>query len=127
MGHIMRKLTFVANGKIQNQQKNSSEVQGYVTSLLTEKLTQYGFETLAQSGAQIAVTVDEHALPLLISCESRSADGHIVCEISSYPDENQDWLDRIAERSLLSQLAQAVESTLKDEKTLSHFEWSETI
>lgn len=37
----------------------------------------------------------------------------MVCEISSYPAEEQDWLDRITEQSLLNQLAQAVETTLK--------------
>jgi hypothetical protein len=46
-----------------------------------------------------------------------------VCEIASYPDEEQDWLDRIAERSLLNQLAQAVETTLKTDKSFTEFEW----
>lgn len=123
MGYVMRKLKFVANSEIQDQSKDSHEVQTYVADLLTEKLTEHGFETLAQSGAQVAISVDDHALPLSISCESRSKDGHMICEIASYPEENQDWLDRIAEQSLLNQLAQAVESTLKDDKSLSHFEW----
>ncbi len=47
-----------------------------------------------------------------------------MCEIASYPDEGQDWLDRIAERSLLNQLAQAVENTLKTDKNFTEFKWS---
>jgi hypothetical protein len=121
----MRTLKFVANREIENQTQSSSDVQNYVARLLTERLTQYGFETLAQSGAQVAVSVDQHALPLAVSCESKSEDGHLVCEISSYPDEEQDWLDRITEQSLLNQLAQAVEKTLKDDQSLSKFEWDE--
>ena len=120
---MMRKLKFVANREIKNQLKDFSEVQTYVADLLAHELVNHGFETLSQSGAQVAVSVDDHALPLSVSCESRSEDGHLVCEISSYPDENQDWLDRITEQSLLNQLAQAVESTLKDHESLSEFEW----
>jgi hypothetical protein len=47
----------------------------------------------------------------------------MVCEISSYPAEEQDWLERITEQSLLNQLAQAVESALKTEDSFGHFEW----
>ena len=34
-----------------------------------------------------------------------------------------DWLDRITERSLLNQLAQAVETSLKEQESFSEFEW----
>ena len=119
----MRKLKFVANRDIKNQLNDFKEVQTYVADLLAHKLVDHGFETLSQSGAQVAVSVDEHALPLSVSCESRSEDGHLVCEIMSYPEEDQDWLDRITEQSLLNQLELAVESTLKEHEALSEFEW----
>ncbi|OTG86358.1 hypothetical protein B9T31_07610 [Acinetobacter sp. ANC 4558] len=119
----MRTLKFLANNGTDNQVQNSHEVQDYVANVLTQKLTKYGFETLAQSGAQVAVSVDQYALPLAVRCETQNADGHLVCEISSYPDEEQDWLARITERSLLNQLAQAVENSLKDEASLSEFKW----
>lgn len=125
IGYLMRKLSFVASRDIIDQEKNCNDVEQYITQLLTEKLTQQGFETLAQSGAQVAVAVDQRELPLSISCASPQEDGHMVCEISSYPDENQDWLARISERSLLNQLAQAVENTLKDDQRLTGFHWSE--
>ena len=120
----MRKLKFVANREIKNQLNEFDEVQNYVADILANRLIDHGFKTLSQSGAQVAVSVDEHALPLSVSCESRSEDGHLVCEIVSYPEEDQDWLDRITEQSLLNQLAQAVESTLKDHESLSDFEWN---
>lgn len=125
IGHIMRTLKFVANSEIQSEKKNNQEVQGYVAQLLTEKLSEHGFDTLAQSGAQVAVSVDDHALPLAVRCETPNEDGYLVCEISSYPDEEQDWLERITEQSLLNQLAQAVENTLKEDERLSQFKWEE--
>ncbi|WOE32367.1 MULTISPECIES: hypothetical protein [unclassified Acinetobacter] len=120
----MRKLKFVAKSEIKNQYHTPDDVQQYIAHLLTEQLCQQGFATLAQSGAQVAVSVDERALPLSITCEARSEDGHMVCQIASYPAEDQDWLERITEQSLLNQLAQAVENTLKKNQALSEFEWS---
>lgn len=113
----------MANRDIKNQLNEFKEVQTYVADFLAHKLVDHGFETLSQSGAQVAISVDEHALPLSVSCESRSEDGHLVCEIMSHPEENQDWLDRITEQSLLNQLALAVEITLKEHEALSEFEW----
>ena len=85
---------------------------------------QYGFQTLSQSGDQVAVSVDNQSLPLSVTCQSHEAEGHLVCEITSYPDEEQDWLDRITEQSLLNQLAQAVENTLKEDESFSEFKWT---
>lgn len=121
----MRKLQFNAgNEKLVQADQNACRVtQGYVADLLSKKLGQYGFQTLSQSGDQVAVSVDNQSLPLSITCQSSTVDGHMVCEITSHPEENQDWLDRITEQSLLNQLAQAVENTLKDNKEFSHFEW----
>jgi hypothetical protein len=119
----MRKLKFMANPQSQEQLQGSQQTQEYVAHLLTEELGKYGFKTLAQSGAQVAVSVDEHELPLSVSCETRDQEGHLICEIASYPDEEQDWLDRITEQSLLNQLAQAVEASLKEQESFSEFEW----
>lgn len=118
----MRKLKFMANTRSQ-QPCDGQETCEYVAHFLAETLGKHGFQTLSQSGAQVAVSVDEHALPLSVSCETRDEQGHLVCEIASYPEEEQDWLDRITERSLLNQLAQAVETSLKEQESFSEFEW----
>jgi hypothetical protein len=121
----MRKLKFNADcEKHIHSDANSCHVtQTYVADFLSKNLGQYGFQTLPQSGDQVAICVDDQALPLSITCQSVSDDGHMVCEITSHPEENQDWLERITEQSLLNQLAQAVENTLKDNKEFSDFEW----
>ena len=119
----MRKLQFTAQHGQQQGVNESGVVQKQVQDLLVQKLGQFGFETLPQSGDQVAVSVDNHTLPLSITCQSHDSEGNLVCEIASYPHEEQDWLDRIAERSLLNQLAQAVETTLKTDKSFTEFEW----
>src|SRR5690606_22093317 len=118
----MRKLKFMANTQSQ-QPRDGQETQEYVAHFLAETLGKHGFQTLSQSGAQVAVSVDEHALPLSVSCETRDEQGHLVCEIVSYHEEEQHWLDRKNERSLLNQLAQAVETALKERESFSDFEW----
>lgn len=119
----MRKLQFTAQHGQQQDVNESGVVRKQVQDLLVQKLGQFGFETLPQSGDQVAVSVDNHTLPLSITCQGHDGEGNLVCEIASYPDEEQDWLDRIAERSLLNQLAQAVENTLKTDKNFTEFEW----
>ncbi|ANF82072.1 hypothetical protein A3K93_07605 [Acinetobacter sp. NCu2D-2] len=119
----MRKLKFMANNSQQSNEQSTQHTQDYVAKLLAQDLEKYGFKTLPQSGSHIAVSVEEHELPLSISCEHKDSQGHLVCEISSYPEEEQDWLDRITEQSLLNQLAQAVENTLKEDEKFSDFEW----
>lgn len=118
----MKKLQFTANCE-KDAAINSLETQTQVAELLAGKLEQYGFQTLSQSGDQIAVSVDNHELPLSVTCQGQDDSGHFVCEITSYPDEDQDWLDRITEQSLLNQLAQAVENTLKEEENFCKFQW----
>ncbi len=121
----MKKLQFIAHCEANNNVNDCAVAQKQVTQLLADKLADFGFETLSQSGDHIAVSVEAHELPLAVTCQSQDDNGHMVCEISSYPAEEQDWLDRIAEQSLLNQLAQAVESTLKAESGFSQFEWKE--
>ncbi|MFH7809875.1 hypothetical protein ACE01U_14615 [Acinetobacter sp. BSP-153] len=119
----MRKLQFTAQHGQPHSLNDNAVVQKQVQQLLVQKLGQFGFETLPQSGDQVAVSVDNHTLPLSITCQCHDNEGNLVCEIASYPDEEQDWVDRIAERSLLNQLAQAVENTLKTDKSFTEFEW----
>ena len=119
----MRKLQFTAQHGQPHSLNDNAVVQKQVQQLLVQKLGQLGFETLPQSGDQVAVSVDNHTLPLSITCQGHDNEGNLVCEIASYPDEEQDWVDRIAERSLLNQLAQAVENTLKTDKSFTEFEW----
>ena len=119
----MRKLQFTAQHGQPHSLNDNAVVQKQVQQLLVQKLGQFGFETLPQSGDQVAVSVDNHTLPLSITCQGHDNEGNLVCEIASYPDEEQDWVDRIAECSLLNQLAQAVENTLKTDKSFTEFEW----
>lgn len=119
----MRTLQFIAHCETAPHTHDDMAVSKQVTQLLAEKLAEYGFETLSQSGEHIAVSVEQHELPLAVSCQHQTEQGHMVCEISSYPAEEQDWLDRITEQSLLNQLAQAVETTLKSQRHFSDFKW----
>lgn len=121
LDRAMRKLQFAADCKHQAETDGRCAAQKQVADLLVSRLGQYGFKTLPQSGDQVAVSVDNHALPLSITCQGH--DGQLVCEITSYPDEGQDWLERITEQSLLNQLAQAVENTLKEDESFSKFQW----
>ncbi|OTG82089.1 hypothetical protein B9T33_06100 [Acinetobacter sp. ANC 5054] len=118
----MRKLQFTANSD-KDGPMGKLDTQTQVVELLAGKLEKYGFQTLSQSGDQVAVSVDNHELPLSVMCQGQDESGRLVCEITSYPDEDQDWLDRITEQSLLNQLAQAVENTLKEEEAYSEFQW----
>lgn len=123
----MKTLQFTAQCSETQLVENCRVTQHQVTSLLAQKLGQYGFETLSQSGGQIAVSVEQYELPLSVSCEAQAdSNDHLVCSITSYPEEEQDWLDRITEQSLLNQLAQAVENTLKADQSFSNFKWTET-
>lgn len=119
----MKTLQFTAQCDNKAELQDCKIAQDYVADLLARQLNQHGFETLLQSGAQIAVSVEDHPLPLSVSCESRDAKGRLVCEILSYPEEEQDWFDRIESQSLLNQLAQAVEQTLKQDENFTAFEW----
>lgn len=121
----MKTLQFIARGDVNHTEMQDHKVaQKYVTQLLAEKLALFGFETLSQSGDHIAVSVAQYELPLAVTCQNHEQTGHWICEISSYPAEEQDWLDRIAEQSLLNQLAHAVESSLKADSEFSGFKWT---
>ncbi len=73
----MRKLKFMANCENKQELQDCTLAQNYVANLLSQNLSHYGFQTLPQSGAQVAVSVDQHALPLAVNCQSRDEDGHL--------------------------------------------------
>lgn len=118
----MKTLTFTAHTTAENADMGT---ESKVADVLVTQLGKYGFYTLPQGGDRVAISVDEHTLPLSITCEGRNEDGFLVCEIVSYPDEEQGWLDRITEQSLMNQLAQAVENTLKEQEQFGNFQWKE--
>ena len=117
----MRKLKFIALQ--QDAQPNSQATQQYVTELLAQQLEHYGFQTQTQA-QQVAVSVQDHPVALGVSCQSDGEHGALVCEINAYADESQDWFQKIETQSVIKQLAQAVEETLKKQQGLSDFEWN---
>ena len=123
----MRKLQFTANCEKHNhaalQSSDRHVTQEYVADLLSKELGEYGFQTLSQSGDHVAVSVDNHSLPLSITCQGHDQGGHLVCEINAHADEAQDWFTKIETQSVIKQLAQAVESSLKKDDAFSEFEW----
>ena len=121
----MKTLQFTVQCDPSNAVEDCRIAQEQVTHLLTHKLAQHGFEALSQSGGQIAVMVEQYELPLSVSCEMQEGSlQNLRCSITSYPEEEQDWLERITEQSLLNQLAQAVETTLKSEANFHDFQWT---
>lgn len=119
----MRKLKFIAEG-IQSTENSCQSTQRYVTTLLGDELGQYGFQAkIDQNQEKIAITVQDHPVALGVNCSAKDAHGALVCEISAYADETQDWFQKIETQSMIKQLAQAVEETLKKETGLKDFEW----
>ena len=124
----MRTLQFTANCEnhvnTQGIEKNACHVtQDYVTDLLSKSLKEYGFKTEATySEENIAVSVENHPVGLGVHCHLND-DGVLTCQISAHADEEQVWFKKIATQSMIKQLANAVENTLKKDDTFSGFEW----
>ncbi|WP_445116152.1 hypothetical protein [Acinetobacter sp. WZC-1] len=120
----MRKLQFTANCKNHTQGANACHVtQAYVTDLLSAQLSQYGFKTdTMASDENLVVSVENHPIDLGVSC-CVNQDGLLSCEISAHADEQQAWFKKIETQSVIKQLANAVENTLKKDETFSDFEW----
>lgn len=125
----MRKLQFTAHCEKHNpaspQSNDCNTTQAYVADLLAQQLEQYGFKTqnICTDSKQLSVSVENHPLPLSVTCRKKSENGLLMCEISSHPEEEQDWFSRIEMQSVIKQLAQAVENTLKQDKSFAEFEW----
>ena len=125
----MRKLQFTAHCEKHNlasaQSNDCDTTQAYVADLLAQQLEQYGFKTqnICTDSKQLSVSVENHPLPLSVTCRKKSENGLLMCEISSHPEEEQDWFSRIEMQSVIKQLAQAVENTLKQDESFTEFEW----
>lgn len=125
----MRKLQFTAYCEKHNlasaQSNDCDTTQAYVADLLAQQLEHYGFKTqnICTDSKQLSVSVENHPLPLSVTCRKKSENGLLMCEISSHPEEEQDWFSRIEMQSVIKQLAQAVENTLKQDKSFAEFEW----
>ena len=124
----MRTLQFTANCEnhvnTQGIEKNACHVtQDYVTDLLSKSLKEYGFKTEATYLEEnIAVSVENHPVGLGVHCHLND-DGVLTCQISAHADEEQVWFKKIATQSMIKQLANAVENTLKKDDTFSRFQW----
>ena len=126
LDEVMRKLQFMANCKNHRHDVNACHVtQEYVTNLLSRQLPQYGFKAQATIGSNenISVSVENHQLELGVNCQLNQQNGQLHCEISAHADEELPWFKKIETQSVIKQLANAVENTLKDDNTFSQFEW----
>ena len=120
---IMRKLKFTAQCS-EGKANRCQTAQQYVTNLLSDKLGQYGFiAEIDEAREKIAINVQDHPVALGVSCETTDITGALLCEINAYADETQDWFQKIETQSVIKQLAQAVEETLKKDTSLKDFEW----
>lgn len=126
MDEDMRKLQFLADCQKHShaKEKESCHVtQSYVTHLLSNQLQAYGFNTKEDEQQKIAVSVEDHPVSIGVNCSVKDQNGLLVCEISAYADEEEDWFSRIETQSVIKQLSQAVEHTLKKDDSFSDFEW----
>lgn len=123
----MRKLQFIADCQKHSHSKEAKSchvAQQYVTELLSMQLKQYGFQAETGAEQKIAVSVEGHPVAIGVNCSVKDENGLLVCEISAHADEEQDWFSRIETQSVIKQLAQAVEDTLKKDDSFSGFEWN---
>lgn len=121
----MRKLQFLVDRtqQVPDVATVSDKTQAYVTSLLSEQLVQHGFSTKSQQEHQLEVSVENHPVALGVHCNKVNEEGRLVCEITANTDEEQAWFRKIETQSVIKQLAQAVEQTLKADESFKSFEW----
>lgn len=123
----MRKLQFTADCK---QHDHSTDnvchvTQAYVTDLLSKQLGEHGFKMgrVDSANDQLAIQVEENPIELAVNCSQKNDQGVLVCEISAHANEEQDWFSKIETQSVIKQLSQAVEETLRQDKNLNDFVW----
>lgn len=122
----MRKLQFLANCKTHahsNASQSCHITQEYVTHLLSKQLKNYGFTAEEAAEKKLEVSVEDHSVAIGVNCSIKDENGLLVCEISAHANEEQDWFSRIETQSVIKQLSQAVENTLKQDESFSEFEW----
>lgn len=126
LDEVMRTLQFMANCKNHSHGINACHVtQEYVTNLLSKQLPRYGFKAEATRGSNenISVSVENHQLELGVNCQLNQKNGQLCCEISAHADEALPWFKKIETQSVIKQLANAVENTLKDDDNFSGLQW----
>lgn len=120
----MRTLEFTANLQQQDAQDPCQVTQQYVTEMLSEKLKDYGFQTESVAKTEtLNVSVADYPIELGVSCRHKDDSEVLVCEITAHADESQDWFGKIASQSMIKQLANAVESSLNNDRGLSVLQW----
>lgn len=123
----MRKLQFTADCKQHDHSKDNvcHTTQAYVTGLLSTQLGEHGFQIARVESAneQLCIQVENNPIELAVNCSLKNKQGVLVCEISAHANEEQDWFSKIETQSVIKQLSQAVEETLKQDKSLSEFVW----
>ena len=123
----MRKLQFTADCRQHDhsQQNLCHATQVYVTELLSEKLHQHGFHMgeVQSENEQLAIQVEDNPIELGVNCSLKNEAGQLVCEISAHANEEQEWFEKIETQSVIKQLAQAVENTLRQDQNFSDFQW----
>ena len=68
------------------------------------------------------MSVENHPVGLGVYCHLNE-EGLLTCQISAHTDEQQVWFKKIETQSMIKQLANAVENTLKADDTFSDFQW----
>lgn len=122
----MKKLQFLVDQTKYAKAHSShshDNAQTYVTALLSEQLVQHGFHTQNTNPHELEVSVSDHPIALGVNCNQPDGEGHFVCEISAHADEEQDWFQKIETQSVIKQLAQAVEQTLREDESFQSLEW----
>lgn len=122
----MRKLQFLANCETHSHPNASNSchiTQAYVTDLLSKQLKNYGFTAEEAAEKKLQVSVEDHPVAIGVNCSVKDENGLLVCEITAHANEEQDWFSRIETQSVIKQLSQAVENTLKEDQSFSEFEW----
>ena len=123
----MRTLQFTANCdkhiKTDAQGNACHVTQAYVTDLLSKQLSEYGFKAeTTTTEDNLAVSVENHPIGLGVHCHLNN-EGVLTCQISAHADEEQVWFKKIETQSMVKQLANAVENTLKKDDAFSGFQW----
>ena len=122
----MRKLQFLANCETHSHPNASNSchiTQAYVTDLLSKQLKNYGFTAEEKKKKKLQVSVEDHPVAIGVNCSVKDENGLLVCEITAHANEEQDWFSRIETQSVIKQLSQAVENTLKEDQSFTEFEW----
>ena len=125
----MRTLQFIADcpkhGIMDHAANECYLTQEYVAALLYKQLEHYGFDAqhIRHEHEKVEVYINNHHLPISILCSQQNSDGHILCEITANPQTEQAWFEKIETQSIIRQLAQAVERSLKTEQHFSQFIW----